>query len=94
MLFKADSGNVAYTVQSSAESRTPVLIARKIWLPKALYDSLPWFYLIAGVAALMATLYINAWFWILPHYFLFSAICLHLSFIVFRRRLSRKRDTE
>lgn len=62
------------------------LAGRKIWLPKLLYDSLPYFYLSAGIAALFATLYISAWFWILPHYLLFSAACLHLAFHVFRRR--------
>jgi len=60
--------------------------SRKIWLPKLLYDCLPYFYLTAGFAAFFATLYISDWFWILPHYILFSAACLHLSFAVYRRR--------
>lgn len=59
---------------------------RKIWLPKLLYDCLPYFYLTAGFAAFFATLYISDWFWVLPHYLLFSAACLHLGFIVYRRR--------
>ena len=62
------------------------LATRKIWLPKLLYDSLPYFYLVSGVAALFATLYISNWFWVLPHYLLFSAACLHLSVHVYRRR--------
>lgn len=69
------------------------LIERKIWLPRIVYDGLPWFYLFAGIVALMATLYISAWFWVLPHYLLFSAGCLHLSIIVFRRRRTRKKHT-
>lgn len=92
MLSKADQGTIAYTARTRAAAKTPVLVGRKIWLPKAIYDSLPWFYLAAGIIALMATLYISAWFWVLPHYFLFSAICLHLSVIVFRRRSPRKND--
>ncbi|MGH8193337.1 MAG: hypothetical protein ACREQ8_02900 [Woeseiaceae bacterium] len=67
------------------------LATKKIWLPKLLYDCLPWFYLAAGLAALLATLYINAWFWVLPHYALFSAACLHLAFAVYRKR-RRSRD--
>jgi hypothetical protein len=68
------------------------LAARKIWLPKLLYDCLPYFYLAAGIAAFFATLYISAWFWILPHYLLFSAACLHLAFNIFRRRRRRVLD--
>ena len=66
-------------------------VARKIWLPKLLYDALPWFYVGAGLAAFAATLYISAWFWILPHYLLFSVGCVHLGLLVYRRR-SRAAD--
>jgi hypothetical protein len=54
--------------------------------------ALPYFYLTAGFAAFFATLYINEWFWILPHYLLFSAACLHLGFAV-RRRRTKGRNT-
>lgn len=64
------------------------LVSRKIWLPKLVYDALPYFYLVAGLAAFLATLYISEWFWVLPHYLLFSAACLHLAFFVYRRRRS------
>lgn len=59
---------------------------RKIWLPRLFYDSLPYFYLTAGFAAFFATLYISDWFWVLPHYLLFSVACMHLAFVVLRRR--------
>jgi len=62
------------------------LISRKIWLPKLLYDALPYFYLASGLAAFFATLYITEWFWVLPHYLLFSIVCIHLGVIVYRRR--------
>lgn len=68
------------------------LASRKIWLPKFLYDCLPYFYLTAGFAALFATLYISDWFWVLPHYILFSAACLHLAFAVYRRRKRQDPD--
>jgi len=67
---------------------------RKIWLPKALYDFLPYFYLISGLAAFFATLYISDWFWVLPHYLLFSAGCLHLGLLVLRRRLRGRKSAE
>ena len=59
---------------------------RKIWLPKLLYDVLPYFYLTSGFAAFFATLYISEWFWVLPHYLLFSAACIHLGISVYARR--------
>ena len=66
------------------------LMARKIWLPKAIYNLLPYFYLFSGVAALLATIYINAWFWVLPHYLLFAGACIHMGILVYRRRHRRK----
>jgi len=62
-------------------------LSRKIWIPKLLYRALPLFYLLSGLGALLATLYISEWFWVLPHYLLFSAACLHMGLLVYRRRL-------
>ena len=69
------------------------LASRKVWLPKAIYDALPYFYFGAGIAAFLATIYINSWFWVLPHYLLFSVACVHLGIAVYRRR-DRARDNE
>ena len=62
------------------------ILTRKIWLPKLLYELLPYFYVVAGVAAFLATIYISEWFWVLPHYLLFSVACVHLGIFVYRRR--------
>lgn len=67
------------------------LASRRIWLPKLIYDALPYFYLASGLGAFFATLYVSEWFWVLPHYVLFSFVCLHLGIIVYRRR-HRKTD--
>ncbi len=66
------------------------LLSKKIWLPRLLYDALPYFYFTAGFSAFFATLYINEWFWVLPHYLLFSAACIHLAIVVYRRRHPRE----
>lgn len=94
MRFRANSRDIRFTNDVGVVSKTSALISRKIWLPKALYDSLPWFYLVSGIVALMATLYINGWYWVVPHYFLFCAACLHLSAIVFFRRRSRRKNSD
>jgi len=62
------------------------LAGRRVWLPKLIYDALPYFYLASGFAAFFATLYISDWFWVVPHYVLFIAACLHLGVAVYRRR--------
>ena len=66
--------------------QTGNFLGRKIWLPKLLYNALPYLYLAAGFLAFFATLYISEWFWVLPHYLLFSAACVHMGVLVYRRR--------
>lgn len=68
------------------------LLSRKIWLPKLLYDGLPIFYVAAGCGAFLATIYISDWFWVLPHYLLFSVACVHLGILVYRRRRIASRE--
>ena len=70
--------------------KTGSVASRKVWLPKAAYEALPYFYVVSGLAAFLATLYISEWFWVLPHYLLFSTGCLHLGISVLRRRRNRR----
>ena len=65
------------------------LMTHKIWLPKALYRALPAFYILSGLLALLASIYISDWFWVLPHYLLFSAACIHMGLLIMRRRRRR-----
>jgi hypothetical protein len=65
-------------------------MSRKIWIPKVLYNVLPYFYLFAGISALLTTIYINGWVWVLPHYLLFAIACLHMGLLVHRRRNKSK----
>ncbi len=86
MLTTTAGKPVTLTDTQQLTRKTGNTISRKIWLPKLLYDALPYFYLIAGFMAFFATLYISEWFWVLPHYLLFSVACIHLGLLVFRRR--------
>jgi Flp pilus assembly protein TadB len=92
MLSSAAGKPAAMADARSTPGRSTSLFSRKIWLPKLIYLALPWFYLGAGITAFLATLYINEWFWILPHYVLFSVACGHLGIVVLRRR--RRRETD
>jgi hypothetical protein len=69
------------------------ILKRKIWLPKLLYELLPYFYVAAGFAAFLATIYISEWFWVLPHYLLFSVACVHFGVFVYRRRRRPRPDS-
>lgn len=86
MLSNAGTKSADLTDTREVTRSTGSFVSRKIWLPKGLYDALPYFYLVAGLAAFLATLYISTWLWILPHYLLFSAACLHLGVLILRRR--------
>ncbi len=87
MLTKAEPRELGLGANQDDSQEKESLLHKQIWLPKFVYDALPYFYLTAGFAALFATLYISEWFWILPHYLLFSAACLHLGIAVRRRRV-------
>lgn len=86
MLTTTAGKTASLTDTQRATRNSGKLVAKKIWLPKLLYDALPWFYVCSGLAALAATLYISEWFWVLPHYLLFSVGCVHLGLLVYRRR--------
>ena len=34
-----------------------------MWVSKPIYESLPYFYLASGVIALLASMYLNHWYW-------------------------------
>ena len=74
--------------------KTGRVASKKVWLPKAAYEALPYFYVVSGLAAFLATLYISEWFWVLPHYLLFSAGCLHLGISVLRRRHNQRANND
>ena len=74
--------------------KTGTILSQKIWIPKLLYAALPYFYLASGIGALVATLYVGSWIWLLPHYLLFSAICMHMGLLIFRQRNRSNDETE
>jgi len=90
MYSKAAPEHLDFSATQDVTRSAGTLLTRKIWLPKLAYDALPYFYLTAGFAAFFATLYITDWFWVLPHYLLFSAAICHLAFAVIRKRKRRR----
>ena len=76
-----------------ASSASPALISRitrvlfcKLWLPKAVYEALPYGYVVGGLLALVSALYLPGWTWILPYLLLIGAIALHTGIAVLTLR--------
>jgi hypothetical protein len=93
MYSKAAPERLDFSATQDVTRSAGTLLTRKIWLPKLAYDALPYFYLTASFAAFFATLYITDWFWVLPHYLLFSAAICHLAFAVIGKR-KRRQDAD
>lgn len=66
-------------------------VGKRFWLPAVVYECVPYFYILAGFAALFATLYINAWYWMIPHWILFTALCMHAGFYILYKRFRFRR---
>ena len=94
MLSTTARKSVTLSDTQQATRKTAAIVTQKIWLPKLLYDALPYFYLTSGILAFLATVYISEWFWVLPHYLLFCAACLHLGIVIYRRRHRSNDDRE
>lgn len=94
MMLSTAAGN-ATSLKEAGDRESCSIASRRVWLPRLIYDSLPVFYLASGLAAFFATLYVSDWFWVLPHYVLFSGLCIHFSVIVYcRRRMKKQRSIE
>ncbi len=50
---------------------------RRIWLPKVLYEALPWIYCLLGAAALLSGLFLPHPGWLAPYLLLLALTCLH-----------------
>lgn len=57
--------------------RLRALLFRRLWLPKIVYDALPYLYIVLGLVALGSAMFTPGWTWILPWAILIGLICLH-----------------
>ena len=65
-----------------------------MWLSKPLYEAVPYFYFVAGVGSLVASLYVNYWYWPAICTGL-GLVCLLIGLVVWlkRRDYRQSRDT-
>lgn len=69
-------------------------LLQKLWLPRIIYEALPYLYLFLGIIALVSAVHIPGWAWMLPYAILFSLICLHVSLAVIALRYNYRCDKE
>jgi hypothetical protein len=63
----------------------------RLWLTKPIYESLPYFYLLAGFACLIASVYLDYWLW--PIICLLGGVCcLIVGLVIFLRRRDFRRE--
>jgi hypothetical protein len=56
-----------------------------MWIAKSIYESLPYFYLVAGAVSLAASMYVDYWYW--PTIcFVLGLSCLVAGLVVFLKR--------
>lgn len=74
-------------------SRIRKLLLRRLWLPKFIYEALPYLYIACGLVALGSAIHTSDWTWILPWAILVGLICLHagLALATLRYRIRRGR---
>ena len=58
-------------------SRVRKILLRRLWLPRFIYEALPYLYIACGLAALGSAIHTPDWTWILPWAILVGLICLH-----------------
>jgi hypothetical protein len=64
--------------RSKTTQRALDLLLQKLWLPRIIYELLPFLYLVLGIAALASAMHMRDWTWILPYAILLGLICLHV----------------
>ncbi len=84
--MKANTHETDFAGSPALQRTSTFFINKKVWLPQAVYNSLPYFYLGAGIISLISTVHVGSWLWFIPHTILFAAVCIHIAILVFRKR--------
>lgn len=85
MLAKIDTQRLELTPKRTSSQPQQDQTSNRPDIRDLLRDSLPYFYLTAGFAAIFATLYISDWFWVLPYSLLALGGILHIVYVLIGR---------
>lgn len=83
--MRAAGSNLLTTTQILSR-QAATIATRRVWLPRVIYEALPFVYITTGFSAFFGTLYVPEWYWIVPYYFLFACGCIHAGLYVWIRR--------
>ena len=61
-------------------------LLQKLWLPRLVYESIPYLYLAIGLVALISAIRIPGETWILPYLALLALVCLHVGLAIITLR--------
>ena len=67
-------------------------LLRKLWLPRAVYELIPVFYIILGIAGLFTSTYVLSWTWVMPYAILLACLLLHTGVMISIVRVRFRRD--
>jgi len=69
------------------------ILFKNLWLPRIIYESLPYVYVLMGLFALLSGMYLPDGTWIVPYVVLLGLFCLHagLGVATLRYRHARRR---
>lgn len=71
--------------------RLRALLLKKLWLPRGVYEAIPYLYLLTGALALLSAIYSETWAWILPYVVLLGLVCLHAGIAILTLRYRFRR---
>jgi ABC-type microcin C transport system permease subunit YejE len=67
------------------------LLLQKLWLPRIVYEAMPFIYIVLGIFALISAMYTPDWTWILPYAILLGLMCLHAGLAIVTLRYNHRR---
>lgn len=83
--------NFAVLVDAQAAVVDNYTTMSRIWLTKPIYEFLPYLYLLLGLISLLASLYLDFWYW--PTVcLLVGVVCLIAGLVVLLRRRDFRRE--
>ena len=65
-----------------------------MWLPKPLYEAIPYFYIVAGLLFVAGASLMMYWRWDSTLFFIFSIICLVSGIFIFLQRRKFRKTSE
>lgn len=82
--------------RGGALARLRAILSRRLWLPRFVYEALPWIYTVVGCAALLSALYGSDENWHVPYVILLGLFALHagIGIATLRYKFRQRREAQ